>query len=89
MYSDDCYMTDTERFHSQPARSPLGKPMVGDRQVTKVCDEGHWVRHILEQLLGRAGTLKIMSFCDAAFGNIPDKDHVNDMVYYTGGKLVC
>jgi hypothetical protein len=37
----------------------------------------------------RTGTLKIRSFGDAAFGNIPDKNLEKDKVYSTVGKLVC
>ena len=35
MYGDDRDMTDAERFRSQPTRAPMGKLVVGDRQVTK------------------------------------------------------
>ena len=39
--------------------------------------------------MGRTGSLKIRSFGDAAFGNLPDKDPSKDKVYSTLGKLVC
>ena len=39
--------------------------------------------------MGWTGTLKIRSFGDAAFGNIPDKNPEKDKVYSTVGKLVC
>ena len=39
--------------------------------------------------MGRTGSLKIRSFGDAAFGNLPDKDPSKDKVYSTVGKLVC
>jgi hypothetical protein len=39
--------------------------------------------------MGRTGTLKVRSFGDAAFGNIPHKDPVKYRVYSTSGKLVC
>ena len=39
--------------------------------------------------MGRTGTLKVRSFEDDAFGNIPDKDPAKDRVYSTVGKLVC
>jgi hypothetical protein len=36
--------------------------------------------------MGRTGTLKVRSFGDAAFGNIPDKDPAKDRVYSTVGS---
>jgi hypothetical protein len=46
-------------------------------------------RTITFPAMGRTGTLKIRSFGDAAFGNIPYKDPDKDKVYSTVGKLVC
>jgi hypothetical protein len=128
---DDLYMTGTERFHRQVARSPMSECVVGVLLVMKfvLCDwkteqeedssiKGdieHAAKEISEKQvdkdpskdkvystlgklfgrrgrnyqLGRTGTLKIMSFGDAAFGNIPDKDPGKDKVYSTVGKLVC
>ena len=87
------------RFHSQPASDLEVMKFYFCSWKTEQEEDGSIKvdrEHAMKEMSDKQvdiedlkGTLKIRSFGDAAFGNIPDKDPSKDKVHSTVGKCVC